>query len=96
MDFKTPKLPRQFIDIYVTVLTSRVLIRKKLLYVLFWMSYAMFFETAFLNELLRHISRMNFYLVDLVRFLYSDFPQPRMKNLASIFNGFCCSSQGFF
>ena len=42
---------------------------KKLLYVLFWMIYAMFVEAAFINELLRHIFQLKFYLVDLVRFL---------------------------
>ena len=46
----------------------------KMLYVLFWMSYGMFVEAGFINELLHHIFRLNFYLIYLVRYLYSDFP----------------------
>ena len=46
---------------------------KKKPHVQFWMSYAMFLEAAFLNELLRHIFRFKFYLVNLVRFSYICF-----------------------
>ena len=59
--------------IAVAVLTRRIHICQKKLYVLFWMSYTMFVEAAFLDELLRHIFWLNFYLGDLVCFSYSDF-----------------------
>ena len=43
--------PTKFMLLYVsvTVLTRKINICQKKLYVLFWMSYAMFVEAAFLN-----------------------------------------------
>ena len=41
---------------------------KKMFYLQFLMSYAMFFEATFINEYLRHIFRLKLSLVDLVLF----------------------------
>ena len=46
---------------------------QKMLYVLFWISYAMLVEAAAFKSLLRHIFRLDLYSVDLVHFSYIDF-----------------------
>ena len=48
----------------------------------------MFFESAFINEFLRHTIRLNFYLVDLVPFLYSDFPSASYEEFSFNFSTF--------
>ena len=46
---------------------------QKNLYVLFWISCDMFVEASSLKSSLCHIFGLDFYLVDLVHFLYIDF-----------------------
>ena len=68
----------------------------KNLYLLFWMSHAMFVEAAFVNELIRHIFQLDFYLVGLVRFLSNVFLSALNEEFGlGFFKGFCCSFQGF-
>ena len=72
VDFKTPKFPNHVIYSRCCLDEENPFMQKNI-YVLFWMSNAMFVEAASFDLLLNYIFRLNFYLVDLVRFLYSDF-----------------------
>ena len=65
MDFKTSEFSHHVIYSHYHLDEENTYIQK-VLYVIFWMCYAMSFEAVFLNEFLRHIFLLNLYFIDLV------------------------------